>query len=55
MLSLLTLSLAFAALMLLIVGTLAYCLRQRQVVARRAARERAECGSALAVTVTEEE
>jgi len=55
MLSLPTLSLAFAALTLLIVGVLAYCLRQRQVVARRAVRERAECGSALAATATEEE
>jgi hypothetical protein len=53
--SLLVLSLAFTALTLLIVGVLACCLRQRQIIARRAARERADCGSAWAGTAPEEE
>jgi len=55
MLSLFALSLAFFALTLLIVGVLAFCLRQRLAMARRAARERAAAESAVAGTATMEE
>jgi hypothetical protein len=55
MLSLFTVSLAFSALTLLVVGVLAFCLRQRMVVARRAARERADSEPARAGAVVEEE
>jgi hypothetical protein len=55
MLSLRTLSLAFFALTLLIVGVLAFCLRQRVTIARRAAREHAGSESATAETATMEE